>query len=187
MSKSSILFTALSAIAIFAVGCKDDVVPKPTGHLRLDYPLAEYAAFSNDCPYTFNMNADAIIKEVTPCNFTIHYPRMKATVHLTYKDVSGNINALLRDAQKLTYEHVIKADDIVEQPYINPNHKVYGMFYQVQGNAATNAQFYATDSLRHFVTGSVYFYAKPNFDSVMPAASYIKNDMRAIMESLRWK
>jgi hypothetical protein len=36
--------------------------------------------------------------------------------YLTYKPVNNNI--LLRDAQKLTYEHVIKADDILEQPYL---------------------------------------------------------------------
>jgi hypothetical protein len=40
--------------------------------------------------------------------------------YLTYKPVNNNINVLLRDAQKLTYEHVIKADDILEQPYLNP-------------------------------------------------------------------
>jgi gliding motility-associated lipoprotein GldD len=101
--------------------------------------------------------------------------------------VNGNIKKLLRDAQKLTYEHVIKADDILEQPYLHSQQKVYGMFYQVDGNAATNSQFYATDSKKHFVTGSVYFYAKPNFDSIMPAASYIKNDMQRLMETLKWK
>ncbi|MEY4085507.1 MAG: hypothetical protein RL074_1294, partial [Bacteroidota bacterium] len=52
---------------------------------------------------------------------------------------------------------------------------------------ATNAQFYATDSTKHFVTGSVYFYAKPNFDSIMPATSYIKNDMQRLLETLKWK
>jgi gliding motility-associated lipoprotein GldD len=61
------------------------------------------------------------------------------------------------------------------------------MFYQVGGNAATNSQFYATDSKKHFITGSVYFYAKPNFDSIMPAASYIKNDMQRLLETLQWK
>jgi hypothetical protein len=35
------------------------------------------------------------------------------------------------------------------------------MFYQVDGNAATNSQFYATDSTKHFVTGSVYFMQSP--------------------------
>jgi gliding motility-associated lipoprotein GldD len=94
---------------------------------------------------------------------------------------------LLRDAQKLTYEHVIRADDILEQPYINLEKRVFGMFYQVDGNAATNTQFYVTDSTKNFVTGSVYFYAKPNFDSIMPASSYIKNDVQNLIESLKWK
>jgi hypothetical protein len=133
------------------------------------------------------MNSDAIIKGEKECGFTIHYPKMKATIYLSYKPVNGNINKLLRDAQKLTYEHVIKADDIVEQPFLNTKQKVFGMFYQVDGNAATNSQFYATDSTKHFVTGSIYFYAKPNFDSIMPAASYIKNDMQRLLETLKWK
>ena len=133
------------------------------------------------------MNSDAIIKGEKECGFTIHYPKMKATIYLSYKPVNGNINKLLRDAQKLTYEHVIKADDIVEQPFLNTKQQVFGMFYQVDGNAATNSQFYATDSTKHFVTGSIYFYAKPNFDSIMPAASYIKNDMQRLLETLKWK
>lgn len=172
---------------LFVVSCKDDVLPKPAGQLRLDYPVAEYAAFSNHCPFEFQMNNDAIIKEDKNCGFSINYPKMKATIYVTYKTVNNDINSLLRDAQKLTYEHVIKADDIIEQPYINSDKKVYGMFYQVSGNAATNAQFYATDSVKHFVTGSVYFYAKPNFDSIMPATSYIKNDMQRLMETIKWK
>ena len=180
-------FAAVAVSILSLAGCKDDVIPKPSGFLRLDYNEAEYATFGNNCPYGFDMNANAIIRETKDCSFTINYPRMKATVYLTYKPVENNINALLRDAQKLTYEHVIKADDILEQPYLNPNKKVYGMFYQVGGNAATNTQFYVTDSTRHFVAGSVYFYAKPNFDSIMPAADYIKNDMRILMETLHWK
>jgi gliding motility-associated lipoprotein GldD len=167
--------------------CKDDVFPKPSSYLRLDYPVAQYEYFEKNCPFSFEINSKAIIKEEKDCGFTISYPKMKATIYLTYKPVSNNINILLRDAQKLTYEHVIKADDITEQPYLNPDKKVYGMFYEVNGNAATNSQFYVTDSTKHFVTGSVYFYAKPNFDSIMPAASYIKNDMQRLMETLKWK
>ena len=61
------------------------------------------------------------------------------------------------------------------------------MFYQVGGNAASNTQFYLTDSIQHFVTGSVYFYSKPNYDSIMPASSYIKDDMKTLMETMKWK
>lgn len=187
MIKKIIGLCSLGMVLIFANSCKDDVLPKPASQLRLDYPVAKYASFSNHCPFEFEINEDAIIKEDKNCGFSIHYPKMKATIYLTYKTVNKDINSLLRDAQKLTYEHVIKADNILEQPFINNDKKVYGMFYQVSGNAATNAQFYATDSIKHFITGSVYFYAKPNFDSIMPAASYVKNDMQRLMETIKWK
>ena len=185
MTNKVIGFLAVVLLLSFT-SCKNEVLPKPASQLRLDYPEAQYAAFSNHCPFTFQMNEDAIIKEEKNCGFTIHYPKMKATIYLTYKTVNKNIDSLLRDAQTLTYKHVVKADDILEQPYINPEKKVYGMFYTVSGNAATNTQFYATDSIKHFVTGSVYFYAKPNFDSIMPAADYIKNDMQRLLETIQW-
>ena len=187
MIKKRIGFFALLLLLVFANGCKNDVLPKPSSQLRLDYPIAKYASFSNHCPFEFEINEDAVIKEDKNCGFSIHYPKMKATIYLTYKTVDNNLNDLLKDAQKLTYEHVIKADDILEQPYVNNNKKVYGMFYRVDGNAATNSLFYATDSIKHFVTGSVYFYAKPKFDSIMPAASYVKNDMQRLLETIRWK
>jgi gliding motility-associated lipoprotein GldD len=187
MLKKTITFSFLITIFFAVFSCKNDVVPKPSSYLRLDYPVAEYVHFENDCHFTFDMNSNAVIKQKGDCNFEINYPKMKATVYLSYKPVNNNVNVLLRDAQKLTYEHVIKADDILEQPYLNSKNKVYGMFYQVDGNAATNTQFYVTDSTKHFVAGSVYFYAKPNFDSIMPATSYLKNDMQNLMESLKWK
>lgn len=186
---NSIKIKTLLLIFIVAAifGCKKDVLPKPSGQLRLDYKIAHYSKFNKNCPFSFDLNEQAIVKDKGQCNFEINYPNMKATIYLSYKPVENNINALLKDAQKLTYEHVIKADDILEQPFINRDAKVYGMFYDVNGNAATNAQFYVTDSTKHFVDCSVYFYAKPNFDSIMPAVSYLKNDMKTLMESLKWK
>jgi gliding motility-associated lipoprotein GldD len=185
--KNIVLLLLLPALLLMITGCGGETIPKPKAYLRLDYPMGKYIPFDRNCPFTFGYNSLSEIKEKANCNFTLEYPKMKATVYITYKPVTGNLSLLLRDAQKLTYEHVIKADEILEQPYLNREKKVYGMFYQVGGNAATNAQFYLTDSTRHFLTGSVYFYAKPNFDSVMPAASYIKDDMRNIMETLNWK
>ncbi len=169
------------------LSCKKDVLPKPSGYLSLDYPEPKYANFDKNCSYSFDINNAAIVTEKSNCNFEINYPKMKATLYLSYKPVTNNIKLLLKDAQKLTYEHVIKADDIIEQPYINADKKVYGMFYSVNGNAATNAQFYVTDSTKHFLDCSVYFYAKPNFDSIYPATDFIKNDMRKMMETLKWK
>lgn len=182
--KKNLFFTLLS---IALLSCGDEKMPKPKGQLSLEYPPAKYQKFSNSCGFEFEKNELTTVKATSNCGLEIHYPKMKATVYLTYKPVQNNLEKLLVDAQKLTYEHVIKANDIAEQPYINANDKVYGMFYQVGGNAATNAQFYVTDSTRNFVTASMYFYSKPNFDSILPAADYIKNDMKKMIETIRWK
>jgi gliding motility-associated lipoprotein GldD len=82
---------------------------------------------------------------------------------------------------------VVKADAIEPKIFENPKDRVYGMFYAVSGDAASQAQFYVTDSINHFVTGSLYFYAKPNYDSIYPAAVYLQNDILTIMETLRWR
>ncbi|OIQ17657.1 MAG: gliding motility lipoprotein GldD [Flavobacterium sp. MedPE-SWcel] len=175
-------------ISTFLVSCGDETVPKPQAYLRLDYPIEDnHVMYDGTCPFTFEFNSQSIMKSKGNCNFTLEYPKMKGTIHLTYKPVSDNIEVLLRDAQKLTYEHVIKANTIKELPFSNGLENVHGMFYQVGGNAATNAQFYVTDSTNHFLTGSIYFHTKPNYDSIMPAVSYIKEDMQNIMETIKWK
>tara|TARA_E500000318_G_scaffold94750_1_gene94231 strand:- start:1064 stop:1621 length:558 start_codon:yes stop_codon:yes gene_type:complete len=184
MKHSILSFVILAALL---VSCKEEVLPKPKAMLRLDYPTAGYLELDYPCPYTFSSNQLASAKAKENCAIELDYEFMKGSIYLTYKRVDGNLKKLLTDAQKLSYEHVVKADNIIEQPFINQEDEVYGMFYEVSGNAASQSQFYVTDSTNHFVTGSLYFYAKPNYDSILPAAMYLQNDIRRIMESLRWK
>ena len=183
MKNSVVLILILSCF----ISCKDDVLPKPNAFLRLDFPEAEYENWSENCAYGFEANTVSKVTIKDDCSLVIDYPMMKGSVYLTYKKVDGNIRNLLIDAQKLTYEHVTKADQIDPKEFINEERKVYGMFYEVMGDAASQSQFYATDSVAHFVTGSLYFYAKPNYDSIYPAAMYLQKDIRRIMESLEWK
>jgi gliding motility-associated lipoprotein GldD len=61
------------------------------------------------------------------------------------------------------------------------------MVYEVEGDAATPVQFYVTDNKQHFLRGAVYFSVKPNYDSILPAAHYLKKDVLVLMESLKWK
>lgn len=178
---------SIIVVLVLFVSCKDEVLPKPKAMLRLDYPKAEYKELEADCSYTFDLNTLSAVKENKDCSLVLDYPMMKGSIYITYKPVKDNLNTLLTDAQKLSYEHVVKADNIVEQPFVNSNNGVYGMFYEVSGNAASQSQFYVTDSINHFVTGSLYFYAKPNYDSILPAAFYMQKDVRRIMETLRWK
>lgn len=179
---------ALSLVLICALfsGCKKDVLPKPKALLSLEYPPAVYAPTSSSCSYTFQNNKIGTVRFKDNCNAVIEYPKLDGTLFLTYRSVQDNITALLQDAQKLTYEHTRKADNILEEKYINEESNVFGMFYDVSGNAASQSQFYVTDSTNHFITGSIYFNAKPNYDSILPAATYLKNDIRHLMETIEW-
>lgn len=180
------IFGLLTCVCFF-MGCKDDVLPKPKAMLRLEYSEAATKQLELDCNYQFEYNQLASIEVKDNCSITLDYPIMKGSIFITYKQVEGNIEKLLIDAQKLSYEHVVKADDIRPKEFRNAKDKVYGMFYEVKGDAASQSQFYVTDSIRHFVTGSLYFHAKPNYDSIYPAAVYLQKDILRIMETLQWK
>ena len=93
----------------------------------------------------------------------------------------------IEDARTLVYKHTIRADAIAEEYFENPEHHVYGVLYEIKGNAASSAQFYVTDSVHNFVRGSLYFNHLPNGDSIAPVNAFITNDMRRLMESLTWK
>lgn len=177
--------------------CRQDYTPKPKAFLRLEYPEARYKKTTLDVPFYFETNSLAskiTFKKLQSFNnsygINIEYPTLKGTIYLTYKAVNGDSTALteyLKDAQKFTLEHTIKADEIPVFPYENEAQKVYGVLSEVKGNVASPAQFYVTDSINHFLVGSLYFYAKPNYDSILPAANYLQKDMVRIMESLQWK
>lgn len=176
-------------IGMHLISCKNDVLPKPKALLRLDYSNPTYSTVQTKCGFQFDQNKISLLKanlRKGNCAYEIEYPKLNATIFLTYRPVNNNLRQLLTDAQNLTQEHVVKADDIQPSEYTNPINKVYGMSYKVIGNAASPSQFYVTDSLKNFLLGSVYFKTKPNYDSILPAATYLRNDVRVLMESLKW-
>ncbi|APG60570.1 gliding motility lipoprotein GldD [Christiangramia salexigens] len=181
--------TIIGMLMLFA-SCKDDPKPKPKGFLALEYPEPEYEIVDFGCPYTFEKNKIASISESrnkVPCWINLDYKLLNGSIFITYQPVKNNLDSLLADAQKLPLQHTIKADAIEGDIYTNEYHNTYGMFYEVDGDAASQAQFYLTDSTDHFITGSVYFNSLPNYDSIIPAASYLKKDIRHLMESLKFK
>lgn len=184
MNKSNRLLFAFCFVLFIA--CEDDTLPKPSAELRLEYSDAKLGTMATrQFEFQFNEQADLNVKNSH--SLTLDYPEMKGTIFMNYRKINDNLGMLLRDAQKFSYEHVVKADGIDEKVFVNEEAKVYGNFYSITGDAASQAQFYVTDSTTHFVTGSLYFYVKPNFDSIYPAAIYLQNDMLTIMETLRWK
>lgn len=185
-------FNFLILIGILLItGCgEEEARPKPPAFLALEYPEARYAPANLDCPYTFEKNEFAEItssRNNIPCWLNLDYDAMDGMIFITYQQINNNLDSLLQDAQKLPLQHTVKANAIEGDLYTNEVNETYGMFYEVEGDAASQAQFYLTDSVKHFLTGSIYFNRQPNYDSIIPAADYLKKDIKHLMETVRWQ
>ena len=177
-------------IAVIFYGCGGDVIPKPKGYIRFDLPEHTYQLFEDDCPYSFEIGtySEMISRERSEhCWKNIHVKPCKATIHLSYKPIDNNFGVLVEDAHELVYGHTVKAEAITEQVFMNPERRVYGILYEIKGDAASNLQFIATDSANHFLRGALYFNASPNKDSLAPLVRFMRKDIEHIIETLSWK
>lgn len=180
------------ALLILIVGCKPSHTPKPRGYFRIDLPEKQYVELDSTMPYRFEYSKFAVIEtDVSPQNepgwINVLYPSYKARIHLSYKPVADNLYELLEDNIRLAYNHAVKADAIEEHLFINEETQLYAMMFEIKGNAASPLQFLATDSIRHFLRGSVYFQTAPNRDSLAPVIDYITEDVVHLIETLQWK
>jgi len=198
MSKRINLIIILILI-ISASSCRDVAVPRPKGYFRIDLPEKKYLTFNKDkeskntLPLSFEypvygqlkFQGDNPNKEGW---FNIEFPEYKAKIYLTYRDIKNDLDTLLEQTYKLNVRnHITKADAINEQFINNEDNKVYGIFYDLKGNTASAVQFYITDSLKHYLRGSLYFSAEPDKDSLAPVIEFFRQDVMHLIETLEWK
>ena len=107
--------------------------------------------------------------------------------YLTYKSINGqsDLASLIEDCYKMTSAHDKKAD-YIEDPTFHTANNVNGVFFEVGGNAASALQFFATDSVHHFLRGALYFNVTPNADSLKPANQFLRADVEHLIKTLKW-
>jgi len=172
---------------LFLSSCKEKVLPKPKAFLSLEYPTPEYSSLTVKRPYVFEVSHQVQVLDEANNWLKIKYPNQKATIDVTYRKINNNLKELLLESEKLVFKHTVKAEEIASNDFVNDNNKVYGTLHEITGNAASQIQFHLTDSTHNFIKGALYFKVKPNYDSVLPAVNYIKNDIFRLIESLEWK
>lgn len=183
----------ISLLVLLMTSCQNDnYSPKPTGYQRMTFPEKEYEKINKNLPYTFEIPSYAKIvndkdPNAEPYWINVQFPNLNATLHVSYKKVDGNLQAYTEDSRTMVYKHSGKADNIIPKEWINHEERVYGILYQIKGNAASTLQFHLTDSIRHFVRASFYFNTEPNKDSLAPAQEFIRKDIDRMIESFRWK
>lgn len=175
-------------------GCSNNPTPKPYGYFRVDLPDHQYKSMSQYPEFYFDISTNAITEEVPDTAiikgrwFNIYYPGLSGKIYCTYMPIThSQLNEISEDSRKLVYRHVMKTNRISEKIYSNPQNKIYGILYELDGNVATPLQIILTDSTSHFFRASLLFDTEPNRDSIAPVLDYIKKDVEHLIESFRWK
>jgi len=180
------LLILISVILIFTA-CEEVYTPKPRGFFRINLPQKEYKEFVATNRFVVQIPTYAVIDTTRADSgwFVLKVPQLKASIYLTYRN-DKHIAKELEDSRGLVYKHAVKADDIIESNFINYQKKVYGSLYDIKGNVATSINFHITDSTSRFLRGALYFYTKPNKDSLAPAIDFVRKDIVKLIEEFKW-
>lgn len=191
---SGIVLTGLFAIVLSSCGNEELTIPKPPTFLRTDLPEHVYSSFKDHRHFSCDFSKSYIVKpvlfgSVVTDHLEVNLGPLNGTLYVNYFTLA-NRDTLVRYinlSNDKVDEHQMKADRIIDKQIIDNKRKVYGTFFEFQGNVATNFQFYLTDSVNHFVRGEVLMNCRPNYDSLRPSLDYLKQDLIKLFDSFEWK
>lgn len=193
----SFIFYLLPVICLLFLSCSSPFVPKPPGYFKIGLPKKKFETFNEPgYPYSFEYPAYAsIVKDSSffdslpenPYWINIDFPQFSGRIYISYKEVGKyKLATLVNDAYNMTNKHTAKASGINDSLISTPN-GVHGVFFSVEGDVATANQFFLTDSTKHFLRGALYFDATPNADSLQPVNVFLVEDMKHLINTLKWK
>jgi gliding motility-associated lipoprotein GldD len=191
MMKHNMAIVWACALVLF-LSCEENHIPKPLGLLKVELPdNTTYTYQDSICPFRFEIAKYAFVNAKDSvgnvCHKNIFMPTFNAVLYASYLPLFDNLNENAAHCQKLAYEHRVKANAIEEIPLHFPEHNVHGLMYKIDGNVASNFQFYLTDSTKHFFRGSLYFNSRPNSDSLKPYLDFVVKDLEKMISSFEWK
>jgi gliding motility-associated lipoprotein GldD len=176
-------------------GCDEEepvYSPKPRGYMRISFPEKKYRLYDSVCPYRFEIPVYArmqpdVHQGAEPCWMNLEFPAFRATVHLSYKPVKGNLDRYVEDSHDFANRHQIKATGVDETVVVRDSARVYGLLFDIEGNTASSLQFYITDSTSHFLRGALYFNSVPNADSMKVVVDFLRDDVLRLIRTAGWK
>lgn len=198
------------------ISCNSTYTSKTKGYFKIDFPKRDYVKFDNPgFPYSFEYPAYAKIERDSsyfdtsssnPYWINIDFPVFNGKIFISYKTIGGNsiykvktpdgkyrdstgkntFQKMVDDSYKLTYKNDIKAYSIEDSVMHTPNN-VTGVYFRLSGSVATAQQFFLSDTTHNFLRGALYFDATPNEDSLRPVNNFLQEDMKHIINTLKWK
>jgi gliding motility-associated lipoprotein GldD len=180
----------LVILTAFLISCEDrNYVPKPPTYLKINLPERSYDNYNDDCNFSFNKPNYFKVKSVqqNSCNKDILLEGLDGTLHLSVIDIDTTLGMYINHANDKVGEHKIKATAIIDTTIIRSEDRVFGTFFELQGNVASPFQFYVTDSTDRFFSGVVYFNSRPNYDSIKPTLNFVRKDLIELMNTINWE
>lgn len=179
--------------ALLVTSCGSDYSPKPRGYFKIDLPDKKFRTYQGDCPFSFeypvysNVVTDSA-RNAKPCWKDLVYPGLNGRIHLSYERITSKaqFNQLTEDAHTFVFKHTVKATAIDESIIDMPDKRVYGIYYTIDGNAASPVQFFLTDSTKNYLRGALYFNEQPRLDSIQPVLDFVKKDIDVMIRSFKW-
>ena len=191
--KARIYQYGLILFCLLIMACGNDYSPKPRGYYKIDLPQKKYQSYKSECPFTFDYPVYANVvtdsaRNAKPCWKDVVYTRFNGRIHLSYEPITSRaeFNQLTEDAHTFVFKHTVKATAIDESVISIPEKHVYGIYYTIDGNAASPVQFFLTDSSKHYLRGALYFHEQPRLDSIQPVLNFVKKDIDVMIRTFRW-
>ena len=185
---------AIFILGLFLISCKEkEPVPKPPTYLNINFPAHSYRSIKGACPFEFKLASLFNFKEIDSqksnyCVQEIDLGPLNGSLYLYYISLASrdSLANIINFSNDKVDEHKIKADKIDFEHIIDKKNNVYGTFFELKGNVATNFQFYLTDSIQNFVRGEVLLNCRPNYDSLRPSLEYLKLDLLEMVHNFKW-
>ena len=163
------------------------------GHYRIELPQAIFMDFSlNELPYSFRVSqlvtVEAPSMETSGNWINLTYPALNAKIYCSYLQITpADLSLLEEECRELVSKNARNADAITEQLYENPDIRVYGTLFRIEGETVSPIQFMLTDSTTRFFRGALYYECKPNVDSLFPVTQYLNENVVELIQSFQWK
>jgi gliding motility-associated lipoprotein GldD len=181
---------SICALTLLALGCRDTPVPLPRGYFRIELPEPAYVTDSSPSRLAFQRPVYARVGpgefRDSASFFTLDFPTLDAQVFVAHFPLHSDLDAHVAAVHGEVATHEIKASGIGRRRFAFPAHRVYGVFFDLEGPVATPIHLYATDSVNHFLHATLYFNHRPNPDSIAPALERVQADMERWVETLTW-
>ena len=204
----------ISLILFLTGGCNSVYTSKKAGYFKIEFPERNYLKFEKPgFPYSFeypqyaNIVRDTAFFDASSDNpywLNIDFPQFKGKIFISYKTIGGRsiykvkdkghytdstgINSfqkMVNDCYNLSYKNDVKAYSI-EDSVMHTANNISGIFFRITGNVATAKQFFLSDTVHHFIRGALYFDATPNEDSLRPINDFLQEDMKHLINTLKW-